>query len=174
YKRALQRTNMYAKLFTFLSFLVLTQTVPVIEYTSSNESLGNVTSNHPTMPLQYYGGKSYYFEVNLRGTRDTGVLFCRNLNMELVSIMDEDESAFVDQTIKSLIGASTGSFWTSGTIYGVWYWMPSLTPITYTNWGTNEPSTFTSRDCLSLVNRSPSYWAASSCNGELYLICKSL
>ncbi|KAG5862520.1 hypothetical protein JTB14_033200 [Gonioctena quinquepunctata] len=94
--------------------------------------------------------------------------------MELVSIMDEDEGAFVDQTIKSLIGASTGPFWTSGTKYGIWYWMPSVTPITYTNWGTNEPSTFTGSNCLSLVNRNPSSWATSVCNNNLYLICKSL
>ncbi|KAG5868932.1 hypothetical protein JTB14_024685 [Gonioctena quinquepunctata] len=66
YKRASQRANMYAKLFPFLSVLVLTGAVPFIEYTSSNESLGNVTSGHPSIPLKYYGGKSYYFEVNLK------------------------------------------------------------------------------------------------------------
>ncbi|KAG5867094.1 hypothetical protein JTB14_001427 [Gonioctena quinquepunctata] len=179
YKRASPRANMYAKLFLFLGLLLLTQTED-IESETSTESGKNDTSDHPRIPLYHYGGKSYYFELDLKGTRDSGASFCKNLNMELVSIMDEGENAFLNQTMKSLIGESIQSFWTSGITYGMrYYWMPSVPPMNFTDWGVSDLSTFTNGNCLALLNRGRRHWKTyvweiSACGENLNIICKSL
>ncbi|XP_037956629.1 lithostathine-1-like [Teleopsis dalmanni] len=127
-----------------------------------------------TCSLSYacYNGRHYYFETNNKRSRDNAAIFCRNINMELVSIEDPAENDFISNTIKNT-GCYKKTFWTSGmlTDTGSWVW-GNGDAVKYTNWMAGKPTSGKNQYCIDYY---PTYvqWNDAVCGNKHYFICES-
>ncbi|XP_023014824.1 C-type lectin mosGCTL-7 [Leptinotarsa decemlineata] len=128
----------------------------------------------PELPLYYFGESAYYFQTFSKATQEQGLLFCKNLDMGLVSIESKQENDFLFNTIGSLVDYTTSDFWTSGLRSGdIWYWETTGKPFSFTRWSKNEPSD--NGTCLEVTQDSSDIsmsWNRADCTKNNYIICE--
>nr|XP_023014521.1 macrophage mannose receptor 1-like [Leptinotarsa decemlineata] len=97
------------------------------------------------------------------------------LDMELVSILSEDENNRIYKYIRdTLVGTS---FWSSGTKLiddKNWYWLPTGKKVEYTNWLPGFPDNKEEK-CIQLIQQRDKglMWNDLGCTGQLNFICQS-
>ncbi|XP_074032175.1 C-type lectin mosGCTL-1-like [Leptinotarsa decemlineata] len=129
----------------------------------------------PSLPLYYFGRSSYYFQSFSTATQEQGVLFCKNLNMGLVSIESKQENDFLFETVGSLVDYEISTFWTSGLKNGAtWYWVTTGKAFTYTNWAGDTPSNDTGNS-LAVIQDSTKMtmeWSETNSSEAYFVICE--
>ncbi|KAG5890344.1 hypothetical protein JTB14_002971 [Gonioctena quinquepunctata] len=173
---------MLAKLCVLLGCLTLTTPTFLLNYSPSDEGTLNaiLQVEVPKFPLYHHDNNVYYIGTILMGTQTEGILFCRSMEMELVNVGSENENAFLNDTIASIVVTNqeyikfhTSATRTSGS---VWYWMDNVKPFSFTAWAPGAPTPSyngKSKGCLALSYFGNSLlWVTTECDEMLYIICK--
>ncbi|OWF51400.1 perlucin-like protein [Mizuhopecten yessoensis] len=116
----------------------------------------------------------YFFSNHNRNWYDAGFM-CEAIHSRRVTIDSNDENDFLAGTLTHFRGAFRSvSFWTEGTSEGSsdgsYKWATSQDPVTYNNWGKNEPNA-TIGDCFIL--RLDRTWQSRDCHSEQGFVCES-
>eukprot|EP00058_Branchiostoma_floridae_P028308 XP_002613799.1 hypothetical protein BRAFLDRAFT_85340 [Branchiostoma floridae] len=115
---------------------------------------------------------------------------CKQHDGNLASIMDEAETRFIKDIIKSAPSGFNPSVWLGLHKDRNWKWSDG-SPVTYTNWGPGEPNNFflfrgiegekcagvyfkTGRDFFIGPHRKMGQWNDLNCNKEFSFLCKTL
>ncbi|XP_069128542.1 perlucin-like isoform X2 [Argopecten irradians] len=124
-------------------------------------------------------GSCYFF------SRDTetwveSFAYCQIYDSELVSIRNEAENNFLKSELRKRHVADSDwnvCYFTSGTdapVEGRWEWAPTGDPLTYTNWGTHEPSNGGGNEnCLCLYKAHDFSWNDRNCHNQDHFICRT-
>ncbi|XP_021923172.1 C-type lectin 37Db-like isoform X3 [Zootermopsis nevadensis] len=145
-----------------------------------DESVG-LSGNRWTMPLLKLGEKRYYLGIFFKANWYRAAQYCRYHGMHLASINSQEENDKLEKHIRDF-GLGHEHFWTSGTDQaeeGVFFWMSTGRPVTFTNWNTGEPNNFRYENgeeehCLELWNRDGKglKWNDTPCSFETFFVCE--
>ncbi|XP_060085860.1 C-type lectin domain family 4 member M-like [Ylistrum balloti] len=119
----------------------------------------------------HFQGSCYYF-VNNFTTWHGSSSYCQSQNSELVAVETEVENDFLHRFIQRFRCSFNVPFWIDATDMisdGVWVWASSLTPLTYFNWGKNEPNGDINEDCISVDS---GMWNDLRCDDRRYFVCE--
>ncbi|XP_069688152.1 C-type lectin mannose-binding isoform-like isoform X5 [Periplaneta americana] len=145
-----------------------------------DEGVG-LSGNRWTMPLLKLGEKRYYLGIFFKANWYRAAQYCRYHGMHLASINSQEENDKLEKHIRDF-GLGHEHFWTSGTDQaeeGVFFWMSTGRPVTFTNWNTGEPNNFRYENgeeehCLELWNRDGKglKWNDTPCSFETFFVCE--
>ncbi|KAG5877305.1 hypothetical protein JTB14_021100 [Gonioctena quinquepunctata] len=131
----------------------------------------------PSLGLEKFGGRLYYFETIFKGNYYKATQFCNFHDMELVSIESKSENNFLRKHIQAFLGSGEYHFWTSGTTMpdDHWVWLSTGRPILFTNWAPNEPDNAGGNEkCLEVYTTIEALlWNDHGCTEEKYVICET-
>lgn len=140
-----------------------------------------LAGNRWTMPLLKLGEKRYYLGIFFKANWYRAAQYCRYHGMHLASINSQEENDKLEKHIRDF-GLGHEHFWTSGTDQaeeGVFFWMSTGRPVTFTNWNTGEPNNFRYENgeeehCLELWNRDGKglKWNDTPCSFETFFVCE--
>ncbi|XP_069688151.1 C-type lectin mannose-binding isoform-like isoform X4 [Periplaneta americana] len=146
-----------------------------------DEGVG-LSGNRWTMPLLKLGEKRYYLGIFFKANWYRAAQYCRYHGMHLASINSQEENDKLEKHIRDFAGLGHEHFWTSGTDQaeeGVFFWMSTGRPVTFTNWNTGEPNNFRYENgeeehCLELWNRDGKglKWNDTPCSFETFFVCE--
>ncbi|XP_018578512.1 macrophage mannose receptor 1-like [Anoplophora glabripennis] len=105
-----------------------------------------------TIPLFQFGEKSYYIGESKLTYFEAGQ-FCKNINMELVTVHSFEEF----ETLWNYIRRTTNlrKLWTSGSILlngHDWIWMSTMELVKFTKWKPGEPNNRLAEKCLEFLS----------------------
>ncbi|OWF43738.1 low affinity immunoglobulin epsilon Fc receptor-like isoform X2 [Mizuhopecten yessoensis] len=118
--------------------------------------------------------ESCYYFVNNHTTWHASSAYCQSQQSEIVAVDSQAENDFLVRYMRRLGCAFNTLFWIGATDMitdGVWVWTSSLSPLSYFNWGPNEPNGLTNEDCISVTHDSGT-WNDFSCRAPLYYVCE--
>ncbi|XP_060561858.1 perlucin-like protein isoform X2 [Ruditapes philippinarum] len=117
-------------------------------------------------------GQSCYFFSHDEEYWTGAFEMCRIIGGQLVEIEDEFENSYITSVI-----ASTGrEYWISLSDIveeNRWVWMTSMTPITYTNWDNNEPTSVFHghlENCVDMHTNGK--WNDVTCTTRKFYVCE--
>ncbi|XP_023022209.1 C-type lectin mosGCTL-1 [Leptinotarsa decemlineata] len=154
---------------------------PVKGYVALTDSLSNdvVINTLPSLQLQKFGERLYYFGAIFEGNYYQAMQFCNYHDMQLVSIESKEENDFLWKHMQSFLGWGEYWFWTSGTTMPDehWVWMSTGKPILFANWFENQPDNAGNNEkCLEVryshTNKAL-MWNDHVCTATKHVICET-
>nr|XP_034324874.1 perlucin-like protein isoform X2 [Crassostrea gigas] len=108
---------------------------------------------------------------------------CSSMNSHLVEIETQTENAFVEGELKIIHNHDSHSnnqndvsYWLGGNdieIEGVFKWVRSDQPLTYTDWSPGQPDDANGEDCMELRGAFQYHWNDLPCNIPHHFICET-
>nr|XP_022295699.1 perlucin-like protein isoform X1 [Crassostrea virginica] len=125
----------------------------------------------------------YYFGTQ-KATWPEAEAYCWSMNAALVEIETEGESNYVESQLRSIhkhasdstADQSEVSYWLGGNdieIEGVFKWVKSDLPMTYTDWSPGQPDDAGGEDCVELRGAFQYHWNDLPCNIPHHFICEA-
>ncbi|XP_023021070.2 C-type lectin mosGCTL-1 [Leptinotarsa decemlineata] len=132
----------------------------------------------PTNNLNF-GGSRYYFQTVFKANYFGAWQYCKQQNMELVSIETQAENDRIGLFLVEN-GLTYAHFWTSASKHADnnrWVWLATGRDIVYTNWYWTEPNNlpFLAENCIEARHEGTSgfTWNDLNCMNQLFFICET-
>ena len=123
--------------------------------------------------VEYYGSTTdpYLFCTSGQSWNDASAA-CQSLGYHLVSIADDAENTWVDNTADTYSTSKWHIGFTDQWSEGTWVWSDG-SPVTYTNWQSGEPNGGTNESCAQVNRFHPSTtWNDEPCGQGLPFVCE--
>ncbi|CAG9834905.1 unnamed protein product [Diabrotica balteata] len=155
----------------FFSFLC------ILLWYKNNVEAGTLLVGNTKVHQVIFNSSLYLVNETFRGTWLQAMLYCKLLDMDLVSIESKEENDFLYKTLYRYINTQQTWYWTSGTTlpYDKWVWMATGSPVIYTHWFTNRPDNSGGNKNALEVQLYPGkglYWTNSNQNDTKRAICE--
>ncbi|XP_037044567.1 C-type lectin 37Db-like [Bradysia coprophila] len=136
-------------------------------------------ADQPAIRSSFVNSKQFFLVTTEKVNWYKAAHICKFNGMDLASIDSMEENNIVAMLINmSGCGDASPRFWTSGNDLGAfreWYWLANGKPMSFTNWGANEPnnSNDTNERCVEIRWKDQAYtWNDLPCNSNLFFICE--